>query len=219
MPFRLIWITDEKMSGKRFTRAQKTQQLAIQAVRVCPDFWLSSQCGKLRKTRRERSGRNQFRKVKKSPETLWFQDFCGSGWRIRTLTYRVRVCCATFTQTRYIRSLVSHEQVLLYRKTRICQGFFEKNNICRFQPFSGRFLWKIRTPRVSSEADLIIPQVRSGAESAFSLNFIRHQCPAPPLSPWFCIFRHGKDMDPDRDTLDLSSDQEAKTAPDRKSVV
>ena len=26
----------------------------------------------------------------------------GSGWRIRTLTYRVRVCCATFTQTRYL---------------------------------------------------------------------------------------------------------------------
>ena len=26
-----------------------------------------------------RIGRNQFRKVKKSPETLWFQDFCGSG--------------------------------------------------------------------------------------------------------------------------------------------
>ena len=26
----------------------------------------------------------------------------GSGWRIRTLTYRVRVCCATFTQTRYV---------------------------------------------------------------------------------------------------------------------
>lgn len=67
-------------------------------------------------------------------------------------------------------------------KQEFVKGFFEKNNICRFQPFSGRFLWKIRTPRVSSEADLIIPQVRSGAESAFSLNFIRHQCPAPPCS-------------------------------------
>ena len=119
-----------------------------------------------------------FKKPRSKSEVL-----VGCGTRIRTQTNRVRVCCATFTQTRYIRSLVSHEQVLLYRKTRICQGFFEKNNICQFQPFSGRFLWKIRTPRVSSEADLIIPQVRSGAESAFSLNFIRHQCPAPPLSP------------------------------------
>ena len=54
-----------------------------------------------------------------------FQDLCGSG-EDSNLTYRVRVCCATFTQTRYIRSFVSHEQVLLYRKTRICQGFFEK---------------------------------------------------------------------------------------------
>ena len=67
-------------------------------------------------------------------------------------------------------------------KQEFVKGFFEKNNICRFQPFSGRFLWTIRTPRASSEADLVIPQVRSGAESAFSLNFIRHQCPAPPCS-------------------------------------
>ena len=67
-------------------------------------------------------------------------------------------------------------------KQEFVKGFFEKNNICRFQPLSGRFLWKIRTPRASSEADLVIPQVRSGAESAFSLNFIRHQCPAPPCS-------------------------------------
>ena len=28
--------------------------------------------------------------------------FFGSGTRIRTQTYRVRVCCATFTQYRYI---------------------------------------------------------------------------------------------------------------------
>ena len=62
------------------------------------------------------------------------------------------------------------------------KGFFEKNNICRFQPFSGHFLRKTPAPRASSEADLVIPQVRSGAESAFSLNFIRHQCPAPNCS-------------------------------------
>mgnify|MGYP000372056632 CR=1 FL=1 len=60
--------------------------------------------------------------------------------------------------------------------------FFEKNNICRFQPLSGHFPRKTPAPCASSEADLVIPQVRSGAESAFSLNFIRHQCPAPPCS-------------------------------------
>lgn len=58
----------------------------------------------------------------------------------------------------------------------------KKNNICRFQPLSGHFPRKTPAPCASSEADLVIPQVRSGAESAFSLNFIRHQCPAPPCS-------------------------------------
>ena len=67
-------------------------------------------------------------------------------------------------------------------KQEFVKVFFEKNNICRFQPFSGHFLRKTPAPRASSEADLVIPQVRSGAESAFSLNFIRHQCPAPNCS-------------------------------------
>ena len=67
-------------------------------------------------------------------------------------------------------------------KQEFVKGVFEKNNICRFQPFSGHFPRKTPAPRASSEADLVIPQVRSGAESAFSLNFIRHQCPAPPCS-------------------------------------
>ena len=66
-------------------------------------------------------------------------------------------------------------------KQEFVKGFFEKNNICRFQPLSGHFPRKTPAPRASSEADLVIPQVRSGAESAFSLNFIRHQCPAPPV--------------------------------------
>ena len=67
-------------------------------------------------------------------------------------------------------------------KQEFVKVFFEKNNICRFQPFSGHFPRKTPAPRASSEADLVIPQVRSGAESAFSLNFNRHQCPAPPCS-------------------------------------
>ena len=67
-------------------------------------------------------------------------------------------------------------------KQEFVKGFVEKNNICRFQPLSGHFPRKTPAPCASSEADLVIPQVRSGAESAFSLNFIRHQCPAPPCS-------------------------------------
>ena len=38
-------------------------------------------------------------------------------------------------------------------KHEFVKGFFEKNNICRFQLFSGRFPRKTRTPRTSSEAD------------------------------------------------------------------
>ena len=40
---------------------------------------------------------------RKSPGTYWPQGFLdGSGRRIRTLTYRVRVCCATLTQSRCV---------------------------------------------------------------------------------------------------------------------
>ena len=49
----------------------------------------------------EKYGENAFFGYKKSPETLLFQGFfVGSGRRIRTLTYGVRVRCATFTQSR-----------------------------------------------------------------------------------------------------------------------
>ena len=44
----------------------------------------------------------------------------GSGRRIRTLTYGVRVRCATFTQSRY----VPDEQNLLYSFSGVCQHFF-----------------------------------------------------------------------------------------------
>ena len=39
-------------------------------------------------------------------DKLKLVEFFGSGTRIRTQTYRVRVCCATFTQFRYIQLLV-----------------------------------------------------------------------------------------------------------------
>ena len=73
-------------------------------------------------------------------------------------------------------------------KQEFVKGFFEKNNICRFQPFSGHFPRKTPAPRASSEADLVIPQVRSGAESAFSFNFICHQRPGSPFVPRDFVF-------------------------------
>ena len=73
-------------------------------------------------------------------------------------------------------------------KQEFVKGFFEKNNICQFQPFLGHFPRKIPAPRASSEADLVIPQVRSGAESAFSLNFICHQRPASLFVPCDLLF-------------------------------
>ena len=38
-----------------------------------------------------------------------------------------------------ICSFMSHEQVLYTGKQEFVKGFFEKNNICRFQPFQGIF--------------------------------------------------------------------------------
>ena len=77
--------------------------------------------------------------------------FSGSGRRIRTLTYGVRVRCATITQSR----CVPDEQNLLYRFLAICQHLFSekirkflqaaprpkerpvspRSTLCRFQIF------------------------------------------------------------------------------------
>ena len=57
---------------------------------------------------------------KRSPKPYGFRLLSGSGRRIRTLTYGVRVRCATFTQSRY----VPDEQDLLYSFSGVCQHFF-----------------------------------------------------------------------------------------------
>ncbi len=58
------------------------------------------------------------RKKREQPCTHWMQGCSlGSGRRIRTLTYGVRVRCATFTQSR----CVHNEQSLLYTSAAICQ--------------------------------------------------------------------------------------------------
>ena len=73
-------------------------------------------------------------------------------------------------------------------KQEFVKDFFEKNNICRFQPLLSNFPRKTPAPRASSETDLVIPQVRSGAESAFSFNFICHQRPASLFVPRDFVF-------------------------------
>ena len=202
MPFHLLWITDEKMSGKRFIHAQKTQQLAIQAVWVCPILWSSRQCGKMRKTHRERSGRNQLRKVRKKS---WNLVVSGLLWqRVKDSNPHIQsqsLLCYLYTNPLYSFVRVARTGIIIPENKNLSRFFFEKNNICRFQPFSGHFLRKTPAPRASSEADLVIPQVRSGAESAFSFNFICHQRPASLfVPPWFCAFMYGRDMDLNSDT-------------------
>ena len=73
-------------------------------------------------------------------------------------------------------------------KQEFVKDFFEKNNICRFQPLLSNFPRKTPAPRASSEADLVIPQVRSGAESAVSFNFICHQRPVSFFVPRDFVF-------------------------------
>ena len=69
----------------------------------------------------------------KVPKPYGFGTFFGSGRRIRTLTYGVRVRCATITQSRYVRL------------TNICyytSGFaFVKNYLPIFRIF---FIWTMR---------------------------------------------------------------------------
>ena len=73
-------------------------------------------------------------------------------------------------------------------KQEFVKDFFEKNNICRFQPLLSNFPRKTPAPRASSEADLVIPQVRSGAESAFSLNSSVTSAQLPSLYPRDFVF-------------------------------
>ena len=52
--------------------------------------------------------------------------FYGSGTRIRTQTYRVRVCCATFTQFRYIHFSCLYILAQKYWFVKWFLEFFEK---------------------------------------------------------------------------------------------
>ena len=46
----------------------------------------------------------------------------GSGRRIRTLTYRVRVCCATLTQSRYTRAALISAGVIIAKRWKMSRG-------------------------------------------------------------------------------------------------
>ena len=63
---------------------------------------LSLKCEPNSRLWRELGEKPRFCRQRKEKQTIrrW-SVFFGSGTRIRTQTYRVRVCCATFTQFRY----------------------------------------------------------------------------------------------------------------------
>ena len=140
MPFHLLWITDEKMSGKRFIHAQKTQQLAIQAVWVCPIFWSSRQCGKMRKTRRERSGRNQLRKVKKKS---WNLVVSGLFWqRVKDSNPHIQsqsLLCYLYTNPLYSFARVARTGIIIPENKNLSRGFLKKIIFVDFSRFQGIF--------------------------------------------------------------------------------
>ena len=143
MPFHLLWITDEKMSGKRFIHAQKTQQLAIQAVWVCPIFWSSRQCGKMRKTRRERSGRNQFRKVRKKS---WNLVVSGLLWqRVKDSNPHIQsqsLLCYLYTNPLYSFARVTRTGIIILENKNLSRVFLKKIIFADFSHFQGVFYGK-----------------------------------------------------------------------------
>ena len=140
MPFHLLWITDEKMSGKRFIHAQKTQQLAIQAVWVCPIFWSSRQCGKMRKTRRERSGRNQLRKVRKKS---WNLVVSGLLWqRVKDSNPHIQsqsLLCYLYTNPLYSLVRVARTGIIIPENKNLSRFFLKKIIFVDFSRFQGIF--------------------------------------------------------------------------------
>ena len=63
----------------------------------------------------------------KTPEPIGSRVCRGSGRRIRTLTYRVRVCCATLTQSRYVVCCTRKRRCYYSRTTRNVKRKFGKN--------------------------------------------------------------------------------------------
>ena len=80
---------------------------------------------------------------KKSPAPIGAQDFLhGSGRRIRTLTYGVRVRCATFTQSRFVA-----DDVIIHVNFHLSRDFFHPAKI-----FSGGRAHRARRAFAASAA-------------------------------------------------------------------
>ena len=63
----------------------------------------------------------------KKERTATFRSrFFGSGRRIRTLTYGVRVRCATITQSRYVRCFVQRTNTIIAKPSDLSRGNFTK---------------------------------------------------------------------------------------------
>ncbi len=95
----------------------------------------------------------------------------GSGRRIRTLTYGVRVRCATFTQSRYV---VSQQHDLLYSIFRKCQYLFSKNSNFSHTA-NGTFL----TTHQKSKLYHALPQ-----QSTLAFTAASHCTPQAPAFPF-----------------------------------
>ena len=125
-----------------------------------------------------------FRK-KKNPRTVEALGFLlGSGRRIRTLTYRVRVCCATLTQSRYLFAALAERRCYYSKLQRNVNRKIEKNKKL-WAGVSGpreRGQWRLGSPVLSwgCSCFLLWGCLQSWGAGFWFLDFFCSLC-------WFCM--------------------------------
>ena len=108
-------------------RQQRFQLLQRHMIKVPPIRFVGDCCPPQSQYTRGRGGGCEKKKKRDNRSCLAF----GSGRRIRTLTYRVRVCCATLTQSRYSRSALISAGVIIAKRRKMSRGKMKKSKKMR----------------------------------------------------------------------------------------
>ena len=107
-------------------RQQRFRLLQQHMIKVPPIRFVGDCCPPQSQYTRGRGGGCEKKKKRDNRSCLAF----GSGRRIRTLTYRVRVCCATLTQSRYTRAALISADVIIAKRWKMSRGKMKKVKNC-----------------------------------------------------------------------------------------
>ena len=104
-------------------RQQRFRLLQQHMIKVPPIRFVGDCCPPTAQYTRGWGGGCEKKKKRDNRSCLAF----GSGRRIRTLTYRVRVCCATLTQSRYTRAALISADAIIAKRWKMSRGKMKKS--------------------------------------------------------------------------------------------